>query len=579
MSLRSFVVLSLLLTMSSLGGAGRPPKADPFRDLIQSIADHIPAAGSETYVVPTEDQLRDWARIFGYFRMRSLDSCNLLLARYDYMLTQLKDPVTGSVYDIIMEKFPVRRGWGTFVFNRRHMKRLDIEVNHPLDDPDVLGICVDLFRKTQAEWLMIGGTSRRALSSSLSADVGLVRRSVYQRWHEMLTDVVHIGISAHAYNRKYYESPISEADLVVSNGRTSDQQWGISQISLAFRDTMRAAGFSCGLAMYDSGYSRLAGGWNPQGVFSNDSVGFGHWLYIELSDGIREHPAALSRFLAAADHALELSGKKIAQQVNRAFGLVSPRVVRVDSLHRMFFPPAGGDNYRIISFSADRQNADTLNVRMGRWIDMFGNYRSGSSIARLDTGDDVAREFARLERSGRRATVARIVDVPERRTRPSVRTGSNVQPDSAENSDDDDEAEEPLQVHRIPLQPVLAQTYSTDHEPIKTPFRWEGVIEKGFTASVPAFQMGGLQARTDAFDALPKFLIPIINSSYRSSESGFIGVQMTNILVHEIARLVSESQPNSPRIGLMAEEAPKGEYFLRLFPAAGKPDNAAKTGR
>lgn len=539
----------------------------------------MPWEGSDIYVVPTEEQLRDWGKIFSYFRVRSLDSCNLLLGKYDYMLTQMKDPTTGSIYDIIMEKFPVRRGWGTFVFNRKHAKRMNIEVNHPLDDPDVLNICVDLFRTMQAEWLLIGGTSRRSLTSSLSADVGLVRRSVYQRWHEMLADLTHIGISVHAFNCKYYVPPISEADLVVSNGKTSDLQWGISQISVAFRDTMRAAGFSCGLAMYDSGYARLAGGWNPQGVFSNDSVGFGHWLYVELSDRVREHPAVLARFLAAADRAMELSGKKIAQQVNRAFGLVTPRVVRVDSLHRMYFPPETAEGYRVISFSADRQTADTLNVRMGNWIDMFGSYRSGASITRLDTGGDFAREFARLERSRGRATVSRIIDVPERRSRPAVRTGTEVRSDSAINSDDDDDAEEPLQVHRIPLQPVLEQTYSTDHEPIKSPFRWEGIVEKGFTASVPAFLMGGGKQNPDEFDALPKFLIPIIRSSYRSSESNFVGVQMTNVLVHEIARLVTEEQPSPSRVGLMAEQSDEGEYYLRLFPSAVSRDIAAKRDR
>ena len=36
-----------------------------------------------------------------------------------------------------------------------------------------------------------------------------------------------------------------------------------------------------------------------------------------------------SRFIAATDRALALTGKRVSQQLNRDFGLVSPRVMRV----------------------------------------------------------------------------------------------------------------------------------------------------------------------------------------------------------------------------------------------------------
>jgi hypothetical protein len=545
---------------------------DPVAELLKEVSETMPADRSGTYLVPSDEDLQNWGRILELFRRKAIDSCKLAMARYNYSLTQLKDNMTGAVYDVFRENTPITRGWGTFIYNRNSSKRLFVHVNHPVDDAHALMLGAELFRRLNGEWLLIGGTSRRAVPGKLLADMGLVKRSIFQRWHETLTDLTHVTLSVHSYAEANYPYPISVTDVIVSNGRTSDEQWGISQLSLAVRDTLRAAGFACGLAMYDSGYSRLAAGWNPQGTFSNDSVGFGHWLNLELSKNVRANPAMTAKLIAATNRALELTGKRIAQHVNRGFGLVSPRVIRLDSLHGLFFPPSGEDSYRIISFNPGKTKGDTVNLRMGNWIEFMGAKKGVTQVKVFDTAAPGAGEPAPVTariREGVGSRYARIVEKSPEEARAVMKLGRREASDtSAAGAEDDGRSFEPLQVHRIPLRPVLTETYSTQRPEEKqgAPYRWEGFVPSRFRPAIPVFQVGDEEPADRG--TVQQFLIPIIRSSYPEGANRFIGVQMTSLLVDEIARLLSDSHVQEKRIGLMAEQTDEGEYYLRLFPGS-----------
>ncbi len=550
MSLRvSLLVAALsLLRVSPARVDGAQKTQENLNEILRAASFRMPQEMSRGFVVPSDNDLHDWTRILSLFRAHSYDSCKTLLARYGYSLSQIQEG--RYIYDIMQEDPPVRRGWGTFVYNRNHSKRLIIHVNHPVDDSYVLQFCTYLFRRSGAEWLLVAGTSKNALPPS--SDAGRSTRSVIQRWHEMVSDLSHVSISVHGFNERSYGEPIRSTDLVVSNGRTSDEQWGISEISLAFRDSVRSAGFTCSLAMYDSGYSRLAGGWNSQGVFSNDSAGFGHWLYIEMSSKIRawtsRHPALLSAF----DHALDLTGRKVSEQTNRAFGLVSPRVVKIDSRHRMFFPPPNTPTYRIISFDPQKSLDDTIDVRLGNWMDFAGSQKTIAGITRIDTG---SRHFSR------KSTLARIIEGENPAVSSLSRLSRPERNDSSGDQDDERRAAEPLQVHRIPLQQVLASTFS---HVTPASFRWEGVISPRFNPRIPTFQMSSPEDIMEV-ERIPQFLIPLLKSSYHPGDNKFVGIQMTEVLVNEIARLVTEHEAKD--IGLLAEETNQGEYYLRIFEA------------
>lgn len=139
-------------------------------------------------------------------------------------------------------------------------------------------------------------------------------------------------------------------------------------------------------------------------------------------------------------------------------------------------------------------------------------------------------------------------------------------PDSGQTDDDDDGLDEPIQVHRIPLRPVIRQTYSSQYSSSMTPFRWEGVVTGNLQPSIPTFEFEGSRTAVQQTKNLPKFLIPLLSSAYKGEKKKYVGIHMTDILVNEIARLVHEYEVWDRDIGLLAEESTTGDYYLRIFP-------------
>ncbi|MBI5020603.1 MAG: hypothetical protein HZB59_04140 [Ignavibacteriales bacterium] len=555
-----FGMISILLIPTIVVSQRSQP--DNFRGYLEETLVKLPGVNSGIYLQPKEDDLMHWSKIIHSIRMNLLDSCRDLLTNYNYELVQFKDAVTENVYDIIREKYPIQYGWGTYIYNHGHKRRLHIEINHPFDDPQALIIGGELFRRLNCEWMLIGGTSRKALAGNLNADMGRMRQTVFERWHETLSNLTYVTLSIHSYDETVFPQPINSTDVIVSNGSTSDQQWGISQLSLAFRDTMRAAGYWCGLAMYDSGYARLAGGWNTQGTFSNDSMGFGHWLYLEISKKIRLKMWEYPKLVAALERALDLTGRKISQQVNKGFGLVSPRIIKLDSSRKLFFPQSPSDTYRIVSFDPKKKITDTLTGRMGQWRNVFGK-KNGSSVTILDSSQ---RDFLRaLTRSSQNKMVSKIIESP-RQASSIIRLKDQVQ-DTSSYDTDEESREEPIQVHRIPLEPVFENTFVSQTE--LAPYKWEGVITGWFAPSIPTFDLS--EGSVTEGLHLPRFLIPLVNSSFSNGKKSFLGIQMTTYLVDEIARLVNEYEITDRDIGLIAEQSSSGEYYIRIIPT-GEPE-------
>jgi hypothetical protein len=567
--LKYFLFIGIFITLSMSSELfGQRAQPDNFRGFLLEIMAKLPEANSGIYVQPNEFDLQQWDRIITIYRINSIDSCRQLLSKFNYELIQLKDAITENVYDVIRERTPVRYGWGTYIYNKSHKKRLHIEINHPLDDPQALILGGEMFRHLDAEWMLIAGTSRKALPGNLNADMGRLRQTVFQLWHESLANLTYVTISVHSYDESMFPYPITSTDIIVSNGSTSDQQWGISQLSLAFRDTMRAVGYWCGLAMYDSGYARLAGGWNSQGVFSNDSIGFGHWLYLEVSKKVRMKMWEYPKFVAALERALDLTGRKISQQVNKGFGLVSPRIIRLDSARKLFFPQSPTDTYRIVSIDTRKNRNDTGNPKTSMWTNLLGK-KNGSSVTVFDSSQ---RDFLRaLRKSSQNKMVSKIIE-PSRQITSLIRLKDQIQ-DTSFSDTDEEGREEPIQVHRIPLEPVFENTFVSQTE--LAPYKWEGAITGWFTPSIPTFdfnddnKLGGLQ--------LPRFLIPLVNSSLPQGKKSFLGVQMTTYLVSEIARLITEYEISDNDIGLVAEQSAEGLFYIRVIPTNDQESELAET--
>ncbi len=552
----SLSVLVLALSLHASMHDKPQPQRDFFAEYIEALQNQLTLQDGST-IAPGDGELRDWEVVLRLVRKDSLEPAARILARYHYTMTTMGDVQTGAAYLVIRENQPMSRNWGTFVFNRHAKKRLFIDVENPVKEANTLQIGADLFRHLGAEWLCIAGGATEKWGENPFRPT----RTVYSRWHEMLVDLTHMTVSVQGYP----SNAAPKDEIVLSNGRTTDEQWGISQISLSVRDSLRQSGFACSLAMYDSGYAALSGARNHSGIFSNDSVGFGHWLSLELSSSLRFNPTRVRRLIAIADRALELTGRKVSQQVNRAFGLVSPRVVRVDSLHRIMFPPSGGESYRILSFNGAESRPDTLNVHMGSWMELGGRNRSYSSIAPYDTGSSLLRPGSRsaVRRGARTAIVQRA---GQELTSLSKFTTPDEGNDVHDGNEDATSAE-PVTVHRIPIDKVPIAEYSPQAGHGVSPFSLGGILPADYRVGTAVFEMNPPPAEAAEEESASVFLVPLINCTSLAGDEEYIGVRMNSVLVGEIARLVATSRNPGRDVGLIAEEGSDGSYFLRILPA------------
>lgn len=500
--------------------------------------------------LPNENELHDWSTILRQLRSNQLDSCRTMLQRYHYALRTISNPMNNEKYLIIAEEYPLQRDWGTFIYNRDYKKRLYVHVMRPVDEANTLLIGAEVFRRLGAEWLCVNGSMNFTDETNTHAS-HQGQKTVFSRWHEILTNLTHLTLSIRGFHFAKNDHP----DIVVSNGRTFDQQWGISQISLALRDSLRKAGFDCMLAMYDSGYANLAGGSSREGIFSNDSTGFGHWMNVELSSGLRTNPVELGRFISITNHALELTGKRISQEVNRAFGLVSPRVVRVDAKHRILFPPADESSYRIVSFNPAHSKSDTINLQMGNWLDLVGEMHSVVSVDSDGIG--------KLLTHAKKQSVRKSPDI--------VVVAESVLSDSSTSGGKESSSQEPIQTHRIPLKKVPVPEYIPEISSPQTPFYWNGIVPANGMTPVSYFQMTSADRTPENASAVTEFLIPLLNRVFQEGSEQCIGVQMNTVLVNEIARLVALHGMNEHQIGLVAEQDANGNYYLRIIPNQSSP--------
>ncbi|HLB01325.1 MAG TPA: hypothetical protein VJO14_08065, partial [Bacteroidota bacterium] len=520
------------------------------------------------YTAPTERELADWGEILNLFREGKTDSCIRLLARYGYTLTRVRDGLSGNTIDVFSETAPVRLGWGTLLYNRDGVKRLVIHVNHPLDDGNVAVVGAELFRRSGAGWLLISGSSKHAAGKSTAADPASAEVSVFQKWHELTSGPDQISVSLHGYNPDYYGFPISSSDVVISNGRTTDEQWGISNLSMCLRDSLRASGFQAALAMMDSGFARLSAGRNPQGVRSNDLQGFGRWLNVELASGVRYNSDRYLKFIDIAGRALDLGRKTAAGETADAFDLVSPRVIKINRSNRLLFPPPQPEKYRIISFTPGETKNDTLDLLFGKWFEGASNGKTIARILEVDSTGALAERIRRTNAAVRagQSKMTTLISTTPGKYPSGMLTAEHETPDSLRDGEEDMTTREPLQVHRIPLRPVLASTVTPDIPPATMPFHWGRILPEGFSPQILTFRAGQPGMPELEVPGLSRFLIPLLKNSYRPETPHFIGVDMTDILVNEIARLVNEYRIEGQEIGLLAEQGENGDYYLRLFP-------------
>lgn len=296
----------------SCGPGSTEPGPDPWapppptRDLpaqivpaafLDSLKALMPGRDSDGYVPPTAAERATMLALVDRARSGDLRNADSLAWRFRYDVEQTVDAATGDTLIVMVERSPIRRGWGTLLYNPKGVA-VDVHVNHPLFDVNTPRVAAAVYGDCRCRALLMAGTHRYANADDES-DMARSTTSVFQGLHERLGLDAAMVISVHGFARANHSPPTSISDAILSNGATSTGTLAATADARALRDRLVAAGFVAGLVADDAGYTELTGSVNPQGKWSNDRYGHGRWIHVEIAREVRDDGGRWQEFAAA----------------------------------------------------------------------------------------------------------------------------------------------------------------------------------------------------------------------------------------------------------------------------------------
>ncbi|SDM95750.1 hypothetical protein [Allokutzneria albata] len=211
-------------------------------------------------------------------RAGRLDEAVSLLARVDYELLKLRDPVHGD-FHIVRETAAYKRCWGSYYLRLPPYRDVVVEVPHPRHDRYTPDFGVEALHRCQASLLLLAGTHRYANGRPRDgweppSDMARNPRSLFQAVHERLTTASTDVLQYHGFVEDHYP------DVVLSNGsaRPHAQLHRIAQ-------RMRAAGVRT--EVFDgSNWPSVGATKNPQARYTR-RIG-GRFYHMEHQPRVRD---------------------------------------------------------------------------------------------------------------------------------------------------------------------------------------------------------------------------------------------------------------------------------------------------
>jgi hypothetical protein len=263
-----------------------------FRNQISILEENMPRSKSEGYVVPTDKEQADFAKVVSMIYSDELRPAADLLTQNHYTLNYYVD--RGDDYAIsflVREQRPIQKGWGLYAFRVNSTSNVIVEAPHPLYDRRTPSIALDVYRALDARALLIAGAHRNANRDS-SADVAHASNSIFQSVHESLS--LEMGLSSkdviilqiHGFHTTKHEG---YPQAVLGFGRNT----ALAETTVAgeLEAALTRQGIKVGLCLEDA-WRDLCGRTNGQGTVSNGAI----FIHIELDELIRKNDEA---FVAA----------------------------------------------------------------------------------------------------------------------------------------------------------------------------------------------------------------------------------------------------------------------------------------
>lgn len=151
---------------------------------VARLEDALPRAGTEGFVVPTDEQKNIFSVIVaGLNENRPLEALTSA-TQNGYDLLWYSDANDGNAISYVLrETDPSLRGWGLYIFRVASASNVILEAPHPLSDEGTPALSVDLYRALDARAVLIAGAHRDANAGG-SADAAHNPQTIFQAVHE-----------------------------------------------------------------------------------------------------------------------------------------------------------------------------------------------------------------------------------------------------------------------------------------------------------------------------------------------------------------------------------------------------------
>ncbi len=167
--------------------------------LISCIRENMPRSGTNSFVVPTEQERRDWRTAVQQILAGACDFSLPVSLTTNFTVQTFIDAGNNRSYCVLMETADgnndgfVDRGWGTFIVYNNALRELSHQAPHPISDSSTEMQAITLFKETSSRSYLLAGTHRdanSALSSCISgrreSDASHNSATVFQATNEEL---------------------------------------------------------------------------------------------------------------------------------------------------------------------------------------------------------------------------------------------------------------------------------------------------------------------------------------------------------------------------------------------------------
>jgi len=265
------------------------PLTGNLRNQIGSLEESMPRTNSERYVIPTDQEQADFAKLILMLGNNDLPGAADLATTNNYTLRYYVDRGDGEAMDYLLrENKPIEKGWGLYVFRMDSKSNVVIEAPHPRYDMRTPSVALDIYRALSARALLVAGAHRNA-NADKSSDVAHAKQSIFQSVHLALTQEIQaesgnvVVLQIHGFHTSKHEG---YPPVVLGFGaETQPEETALAQ---KIKDALAEQGITAGICM-GSELQDLCAKTNIQGSAAYDGI----FIHMELDESLRRHDEAV----------------------------------------------------------------------------------------------------------------------------------------------------------------------------------------------------------------------------------------------------------------------------------------------